>query len=174
MGQLLEGLAEAIKNANRTSRKVGLLLMDLDHFARINDTLGHDTGDRIIKEISQRLQAVVRPGQTLARFSGDEFVIVLPDTPGPESVRQLANEIANQINIPITLGKQDIHLTTSIGIALYPQDGQDPETLLQYADQALFSAKESGRDQISMSTTVLQVSSPSHTSIFMSMTFSTP
>jgi diguanylate cyclase (GGDEF)-like protein/PAS domain S-box-containing protein len=141
-------LNQAIMQARRKQRHVGVLFLDLDRFKLLNDTLGHDTGDYILKDVARRLTACVREVDTVSREGGDEFVVVLPDLERPENARIVADKILREFSRPVEIGGQDIHLTTSIGIAHYPNDATDVNHLLKHADSAMYQAKDSGRNTV--------------------------
>ncbi len=126
-----------------------LLYIDLDHFKHINDSLGHQTGDAVLKEAARRLVHCVRRDDTVSRQGGDEFVVLLPRLSDPRHAARVAKKIIESIEKPIRLHGQDLHLSTSIGIALYPQDSTDPVELTKQADTALYHAKHSGRGRYS-------------------------
>ena len=127
-------------NAERQKCSFVLFLMDLDFFKEINDTLGHAAGDRLLIEVSKRIQNITRKSDTLARLGGDEFSILLPDT-NKESASKVTHAIIDAINTPIMIDNQKVNIGISIGIVSYPEDGKDIETLLQYADMAMYNAK---------------------------------
>jgi diguanylate cyclase (GGDEF)-like protein/PAS domain S-box-containing protein len=141
-------LNQAIMQARRKQRHVGVLFLDLDRFKLLNDTLGHDTGDYILKDVARRLTSCVREVDTVSREGGDEFVVVLPDLERPESARIVADKILREFGKPVEIGGQDIHITTSIGISHYPSDATDVNHLLKHADSAMYQAKDSGRNTV--------------------------
>jgi len=134
--------------ARRKQRHVGVLFLDLDRFKLLNDTLGHDTGDYILKDVARRLTSCVREVDTVSREGGDEFVVVLPDLERPENASIVADKILREFARPVEIGGQDIHITTSIGIAHYPNDATDVNHLLKHADSAMYQAKDSGRNTV--------------------------
>ena len=143
---LLEDRADiAISQAKRNKKKVAMMFIDLDNFKQINDVYGHKTGDALLKELSKTLQSVLRPYDTLARWGGDEFVILLPDQKSREDVRVIADKLMRALNTKL-LPDKDIQTTMSIGIAMYPGDADSTESLLVQADKALFYAKSRGRN----------------------------
>ena len=139
-------LRRAIDDADRDACLVAVLCLDLDHFKRINDTMGHGAGDAFVQATAKRLAACVRPDDTLARVSGDDFAIVLAHVAQVSDVARLARKIIDAVSAPLTLDGQELSLTSSIGIALYPFDGKTPDALLKNADTALHRAKERGRN----------------------------
>ena len=142
---LQERMRLAIEQAKRTKGRVGVLMVDLDHFKRINDSLGHDVGDQLLLNVSKQLDGCVRTGDTVARTGGDEFVIVLPQIAGRDDARKVAANILESLSEPVTLANHELHVSPSIGICLYPEDGDDARTLLKSADTAMYHAKAMGR-----------------------------
>jgi diguanylate cyclase (GGDEF)-like protein/PAS domain S-box-containing protein len=145
-------LALSINRARRSGRSLAVMFIDLDHFKSVNDTLGHTAGDELLLEMSQRLRNCVREDDTVARLGGDEFTIILSELRHPEDAAQVAQKILEAVQPPITLSGMPIELSASIGIALYPVDGFDVETLLRNADSAMYRAKESGRNNYQLCT----------------------
>jgi diguanylate cyclase (GGDEF)-like protein/PAS domain S-box-containing protein len=141
-------LTQAIMNARRKQRHVAVLFLDLDRFKVVNDTLGHDTGDFILKDVARRLVSCVREVDTVSREGGDEFVIILPDLDVPESARVVADKILRELARPIEIGGHEIHVTPSIGISHYPNDATDVTQLLKHADNAMYQAKDAGRNTV--------------------------
>ncbi len=139
-------LHHALANARRHNRFVALMLLDLDHFKRINDTMGHEAGDSLLREIGWRLQQGVREGDTVSRLGGDEFALVFPDIGEIQHVVQLAQNVRSQFATPVTINGREIFCEASIGVALYPADTEDADSLLRFADSAMYHAKESGRN----------------------------
>lgn len=137
-------LDQALHRAGRNGGKVGILFLDLDKFKPINDLLGHDTGDLILQELAQRLQGCIRKSDTVARLGGDEFTIILPEIDQPEAAIHLAEKILDAIAEPFFPKNIECRLAASIGLSLYPEHGQDRETLLKKADCAMYQAKEEG------------------------------
>ncbi|MDZ7750314.1 MAG: EAL domain-containing protein [Gammaproteobacteria bacterium] len=127
-----------------------LLFVDIDNFKRVNDELGHSFGDEILRIVANRLQAAVRQSDVVCRLGGDEFVIVLPDLTDVARTEAIAGKILTQLQSPITSGDHEIGLTASIGISFYPKDGEDFESLFQYADVALYDAKGMGKNGYSL------------------------
>jgi diguanylate cyclase (GGDEF)-like protein len=142
-----EQLALAIANAHRNQTQMAAIFLDLDCFKNINDTLGHSTGDRILRLFGKRLNSCLREGDTIARWGGDEFTILLPYIKNVEEVAKLAERLLREIKQPFEVGEHKLYIKSSLGIAIYPQDGEDPETLLKNADAALYRGKEQGRDR---------------------------
>jgi diguanylate cyclase (GGDEF)-like protein len=138
-------LDRALTHAERNNTNVVLMFLDLDHFKAINDSLGHDAGDQLLKQVGQRLVSCLRKEDTIARLGGDEFTIVLNDIERPDKAAKLAQKIIDVMSRSFSLEGLEIFVTTSIGIAAYPNCGSDASTLIKNADAALYSAKESGR-----------------------------
>jgi diguanylate cyclase (GGDEF)-like protein/PAS domain S-box-containing protein len=143
---LFDRLEQAIPRVRWQKRLVAVLFLDLDNFKQINDTLGHNTGDLLLKAVGERLTRFVRQGDTVARLGGDEFVLVLADLAKAEDVPQIAQKILDGLSKPFDLEGVEIFTGASIGITLDPTDGEDPETLLKNADAAMYKAKEQGRN----------------------------
>jgi diguanylate cyclase (GGDEF)-like protein/PAS domain S-box-containing protein len=141
-------LNQAIMSARRKQRHVAVLFLDLDRFKVVNDTLGHDTGDFILKDVARRLSSCVREGDTVSREGGDEFVMILPDLERPEHARVVADKIVKELERPVEIGGHEIHVTPSIGISHYPNDATDVHQLLKHADNAMYQAKDAGRNTI--------------------------
>jgi diguanylate cyclase (GGDEF)-like protein len=140
-------LGAEISRASRQGRLLGLIFLDLDNFKRVNDSLGHPAGDGLLKDVSRRLMGCLRPDDTVARYGGDEFVILSGDLGSIEHVLVVMNKLRNTFELPFRIGNRDIFISFSAGIALYPGDGRDEETLIKNADTALFRAKAKGRSQ---------------------------
>jgi diguanylate cyclase (GGDEF)-like protein len=132
--------------AQRFVRSIGVVFLDIDHFKFVNDSLGHNTGDKLLQNVAERLTETVRDGDTVARLGGDEFILILNDQPGQEVIYRAMQRIMSRIAEPIDLDGQELMVTCSAGISLYPQDGPDVETLLKNADAAMYQAKEKGRN----------------------------
>lgn len=144
---LFERLADAISQPLSDRRNVGLLLCGLDRFKLINDTLGHQCGDQLLKTIAQRLQQTIRSNDTVARIGGDEFAIVMPGITDPDEIKVMAERVIDSISGPMDLEEHEVFLSLSLGISLYPFDGVDPLTLLRSADIALCQSKDRGKNQ---------------------------
>ncbi len=143
---LHDRVAVAIEHAKRNNRTMAVMLLDLDHFKQINDSLGHSVGDVVLKEVAARLRATVRQSDTVARMGGDEFCVVLSDVDGRSESTMVAQKIVEAVQPAIRAGERELHVTASVGIALYPSDGADLAALLQNADIAMYDAKKHGRD----------------------------
>jgi diguanylate cyclase (GGDEF)-like protein len=146
---LMERLWQALEQARRNQRITGVLLLDLDRFKTVNDSLGHGQGDELLCEVATRLSQSVREGDTVARLGGDEFVVLLADVGHVEDIRSVAEKILVAMAHPMALGPRMLSVTTSLGIAIFPKDGETPEALLQYADAAMYQAKELGGNALS-------------------------
>jgi diguanylate cyclase (GGDEF)-like protein/PAS domain S-box-containing protein len=142
----IDRLQQALIRAHWHKRVVGVMFLDLDRFKNINDTLGHDTGDRLLKALATRLRDSVREGDTVARLGGDEFAILLEDVAHVEDISGVARKVLNAFAAPFVLGEHEFYITTSIGVSLYPNDGADATTLLKHADTAMYRAKDLGRN----------------------------
>jgi diguanylate cyclase (GGDEF)-like protein/PAS domain S-box-containing protein len=143
----LEQLRRALDTARRNGTRVAILFCDLDDFKDVNDTLGHDRGDLLLKQIAGRLSACIRKGDTLSRLGGDEFTLLLPATSGDKEAVTVARKIKRQMARPFDLDGHEVYSTPSIGIAIYPEDGGDVSTLLKHADMAMYVAKSKGRNR---------------------------
>ncbi len=145
-------LSQNLTHARRTGKPLAVMFVDLDHFKSINDTLGHTAGDELLLEMARRLRGCVREDDTVARLGGDEFTIILSELRHPEDAVTVAEKIIKAVQKSITIGGMPIDVSASIGIALYPVDGNDPESLLRNADSAMYRAKESGRNTYQLCT----------------------
>ena len=143
---LIDRLTQSIEKAHRTGTGLAILFLDLDHFKEINDSLGHSIGDQLLKSVSLRLQQSVRKEDTVARLGGDEFTILIEQLNDSMAASSLAEKILDAFRTPQRIQDQDLSITASIGISLYPADGEDTETLLRNADAAMYRAKYEGRN----------------------------
>lgn len=146
--RLMDRLSEALLRAQRNGSRVVVIFIDLDNFKDVNDSLGHKAGDKVLKTVAKRMAKCVRATDTVARFGGDEFVIVLNDAPEQLDPAHVVRKVREQISEPILADGQLLHVSCSIGVTAYPDDGTDAETLLANADAAMYSAKERGRDRV--------------------------
>jgi diguanylate cyclase (GGDEF)-like protein/PAS domain S-box-containing protein len=144
---LRDRLHHAIAHAQRSGQQLAVLFLDLDHFKTINDSLGHAAGDDLLKIVATRLKTSVRETDTVARLGGDEFVVLLEYLDHEEVAITVAQKILKALAQPFRLEKHEYSVTTSIGVALFPNDGEDPETLLENADTAMYRAKAEGRNK---------------------------
>ena len=142
-------LERDLKHAARTSAQLGLLFIDLDHFKAVNDNYGHDTGDFLLRLAADRIRSCVRETDTVARLGGDEFTVILQDLNGAGQVELIAGKILKELDSSFQIFNHSVHISSSIGIALFPKDANDPDQLVKHADQALYVAKNAGRNQFS-------------------------
>jgi diguanylate cyclase (GGDEF)-like protein/PAS domain S-box-containing protein len=138
-------LGIALHLAKRNKNKVGIVMLDLDTFKEVNDTHGHDIGDILLKAAAERLSETLRKGDTVARFGGDEFVLIFPEMDIIEDMIQIVHKIIDSFHKPFLIDTHQLFITTSIGIAIYPNDGIDERNLLKNADIAMYQAKKAGR-----------------------------
>jgi diguanylate cyclase (GGDEF)-like protein/PAS domain S-box-containing protein len=143
--------------SHRSGRPMGLMLIDLDRFKEVNDSLGHDTGDILLIEAARRITSCVRESDTVARLGGDEFTVILSELDNTESIEQIAKTIIDTLAEPFRLGPDDAFISASIGVTLYPQDTRELDVLFKNADQAMYAAKSAGRNRFSYFTPDLQV-----------------
>ena len=139
-------LEQAISKARRHKEEIAIFFIDLDHFKEINDTLGHEMGDEVLKFFAKRLKDSVRTEDTIARMGGDEFMVIMENLQSADAISVVANKIVSIVKEPIVLGENTLHLGTSIGISVYPHNGETSEVLLKNADSAMYKAKNEGRD----------------------------
>ena len=141
-------VAQEISAARRSGDRLGLFFIDLDHFKPINDQLGHEAGDILLQDVARRLTACVRESDTVARLGGDEFVVLLREVQQPEDAAAVADKIREALREPFDLGGHAATITASIGIALFPEHGEEVDALSRHADRAMYQAKEAGRDTV--------------------------
>lgn len=144
-GLVQDRIQQAIASARRSGAQFAVMFIDLDKFKSINDTLGHDVGDRLLQMVAHRLTGALRAGDTVGRQGGDEFIVLLASLSAAEDSALVAKKILGVLSAPFTINGQDLRSDGSIGIAVYPQDGDDVETLLKNSDTAMYHAKEAGR-----------------------------
>ncbi|MET0071439.1 MAG: EAL domain-containing protein [Candidatus Thiodiazotropha sp.] len=142
----MDRLAQLLKVASRDASMVAILFLDLDGFKRVNDTLGHETGDRLLVQAAGRLQSAVRDGDSVCRLGGDEFIVLLRNLAELRDAKTVATGLIAQFRHPFKLDERELVVTTSIGIAVYPNDGKTPTELLRNADTAMYHSKEQGRN----------------------------
>jgi diguanylate cyclase (GGDEF)-like protein len=147
---LLDRIKQSLSSAERHNNLLAVAFVDLDNFQNINNSLGHDIGDQVLQNVAQRLARCVRESDTIARIGSDEFVVSLPNIHSNVDLYQIAKKMLNAIAAPIEMSGRDLHLTASIGIALFPEHGKDAETLIGKADIAMQSAKRLGRNRHQM------------------------
>ncbi len=153
---LNERIGHALTESARRREHLCLMFLDLDHFKNINDTLGHTIGDQLLVILAGRMRLTTRDQDTVARFGGDEFIVLLPNTDARGAVR-VAEKLLHAISQPVFVGSHELGVTPSIGIAVYPEDGQDADSLSQHADVAMYRAKSRGRNGFQFFTTEMQV-----------------
>jgi diguanylate cyclase (GGDEF)-like protein/PAS domain S-box-containing protein len=139
-------LHQAISHARRNGGLVALMFIDLDRFKMVNDSFGHVMGDTLLKQVAARLSNCLRDTDTVARLGGDEFTIMLPDATNAQVVGEVAQRILSEFTRPFNDGEQEMYVSASIGISLFPRDGANPDELVKHADTAMYSAKDSGRN----------------------------
>ncbi len=144
---LTDRITQAIHAAKRRSAKLAILFFDIDHFKRVNDTLGHEVGDQLLKILSTRLKNCIRGADTLSRQGGDEFVVLLPELQEDAVPAEMAQKILEAVKLPIQIHPHELSVTASIGIAVYPDDGDSVDELTRHADAAMYHAKSAGRNQ---------------------------
>ncbi|MES9847842.1 MAG: EAL domain-containing protein [Candidatus Thiodiazotropha sp.] len=153
----MDRLSQLLKEASRDESKVAILFLDLDGFKRVNDTLGHETGDRLLVQAAERLKTAVRDGDSVCRLGGDEFVVLLRNLAELADARKVARNLILQFRYPFSLDERELVVTTSIGIAVYPSDGVTPTELLRNADTAMYHSKEQGRNTFNFFTTEMNL-----------------
>ena len=139
-------LGQLIHLAKRNQHKVATLFLDLDGFKQINDTLGHDAGDQLLQEVAKRLQEIIRASDTVARIGGDEFTFALNNIGSDENAALMAGKVIAALSVPFDLKGQPCHVGGSIGVSIYPDDAKDIEGLIKHADEAMYLAKQSGKN----------------------------
>jgi diguanylate cyclase (GGDEF)-like protein len=145
---LRQRLAQSIENARRKRGMVAVVFLDIDHFKVINDSLGHSMGDALLKTVADRLSWSVRETDTVSRLGGDEFVVVLTDQTDLQHVLRVTQKLADAISQDVAIKSHQVTVTTSVGVSVFPQDGEDGETLMKHADAAMYRAKSEGRNNI--------------------------
>lgn len=145
-------LTLALAQAHRNNEKMAVLFLDLDYFKLVNDMLGHAVGDNVLKEVTGKIALCLRESDTIARLGGDEFTILLPKVSHEEDAAKVAQKIIQSFQHPWILCEKEFHITVSIGIAFYPEDGEDADTLLRHADTAMYRAKDQGRNNYQLYT----------------------
>lgn len=152
---LKDRVHQAIQQARRQQEQVAVFFLDLDGFKLVNDTLGHAAGDSLLCQVGDRFTTMLRSEDTVARQGGNEFIILLPKLPSEQQAAQVAQKLLATLNDPFLINKQEVYLTASLGIALYPVDGEEPEILIQHADMAMYQVKEEGRNHYNFYTQAL-------------------
>lgn len=135
-----------IEHAIRDKNRLAVMLLDLDGFKEINDLLGHDAGDEVLRTVARRLEAILRKSDTVARLGGDEFLVLLPALPSAEDAGTSARKMIQALAAPLEIQGQNVGIKGSLGIAIFPDDGDNPETLVKHADMAMYLAKGEGGD----------------------------
>jgi diguanylate cyclase (GGDEF)-like protein len=143
---LTDRLTQAIALSRRHGNKVALLFLDLDLFKRVNDSLGHVMGDKLLQSVAQRLTACVCTSDSVCRLGGDEFVVLLSEIEHVDAAAQCAEKLLTAVAIPHLIGGLEVHVTVSVGISVCPDDGRDAEAMLKNADTAMYDAKKMGRN----------------------------
>ncbi|MGO4998904.1 EAL domain-containing protein [Oceanisphaera sp. W20_SRM_FM3] len=154
--RLLEDrLDHALRHAHRNQQRLAVLFIDLDHFKQVNDSLGHASGDELLLEVSKRMATHLREDDTLARFGGDEFIVLLPDVADADAITAVARRLLDAVGQPVSLSNQRFRVGCSLGISIYPDDANSAEQLLQHADAAMYRAKQEGRNSYRLYSTSL-------------------
>lgn len=153
----LDHVSQALVHARRSGGMLALLFLDIDHFKTINDSLGHAVGDQLLQTFAKRLSTCLRQGDAVARFGGDEFAVMQCDVACEDQVGAVAQKALHAVARPYILKNDELSITASVGIAVYPTDGQDAVTLLRHADRAMYSAKKQGRNRYHMYTRAMGV-----------------
>ena len=151
---LLDRIDQALARAKWHQRHVAVLFLDTDRFKVINDSLGHDIGDQVLKVMAQRLLACVRDGDTVARLGGDEFAVILNDVASEDDIQGVARKLLAEVGLPFHIHGRELYVTTSIGVSRFPLDGGDGQTLLKKADVAMYNAKAKGRNNYRLYTSI--------------------
>ncbi|SEK81042.1 diguanylate cyclase/phosphodiesterase with PAS/PAC sensor(s) [Nitrosovibrio tenuis] len=144
---LADRLKSAIADAARYSHRLALLFVDLDRFKLVNDSLGHEIGDQLLKNVAKRMQSTVRATDTISRVGGDEFIVLLSQVPSAEVPARIAEKLINVVSKPYRIEGHELTVTASVGISVYPDDGRDEGSLMRNADASMYSAKEAGRNR---------------------------
>jgi len=142
----LELIRFELEESRRSRKKMGLLFLDLDRFKGVNDSLGHEAGDELLKTVAVRLGSAIRKSDTVARIGGDEFSILLAGITRPEDIAEIVRKILDAFGKPCVIAGREFHITTSMGISVYPDDSDEIDILFRYADIALYRAKNRGRN----------------------------
>jgi diguanylate cyclase (GGDEF)-like protein len=145
---LNERLGQAILRAQRDKTHLALMYFDLDKFKPVNDTFGHEVGDLLLQSVARRVLACVRASDTVARIGGDEFVVLLPTLELDQDAQGVAEKIRQALEQPFEIAGQAFDVSTSLGLAIYPEHGQDAQTLTRHADEAMYLAKKQGRNRV--------------------------
>lgn len=162
-------LQQAILQTKNTDKILAVLFLDLDAFKMINDTMGHDLGDQLLKELSVRLRDVLYPTDMVSRFGGDEFIVLANNLTNPDEVKLIAEKILGVFKKPFKLNNHESYVTASIGIALYPIDGEDKDVLIKNADLAMYKAKAKGRNQYEICTALMKITMAKNVELYNSL-----
>lgn len=154
--QITKVLIQLMANARRTGHRIGLLFLDLDHFKNVNDALGHDIGDLLLKSVADRIKQTIRESDFVARLGGDEFAIVLNEVPHPQSAGEVAQKLLDKVVLPHYIEDHEVLVSCSVGIALYESGNQAVSDLLKAADSAMYQAKRKGRNQFAFFSETLE------------------
>jgi diguanylate cyclase (GGDEF)-like protein/PAS domain S-box-containing protein len=149
-------LDKEVQSAKRSGKPLALMFIDLDRFKEVNDLLGHDAGDKLLRECANRIRSCVRAADTVARLGGDEFTVILPDLESRAHVEDIAQKILRVLAHPFDIGQERVHVSGSIGITVYPEDATDPDRMVRNADQAMYVSKNAGRNQFHFFTRSMQ------------------
>jgi diguanylate cyclase (GGDEF)-like protein len=142
----MELIRFGLEEASRDKKKMGFLFLDLDRFKGVNDTLGHEAGDELLKTVAVRLKSAVRKADAVARIGGDEFCILLAGIAGREDITEIVRKVLAAMREKCVIAGREFHITTSMGVSIYPDDSDDIDTLFRYADIAMYRAKDQGRN----------------------------
>jgi len=159
---LKDRLDHALRHAKRSKSRVAVIFIDLDHFKNINDSMGHSVGDEFLKKVSERLQEAIRSDDTLARISGDEFVLMIENSQAVNNTTNVLNKIVDEFRVPFELERHQVLITCSIGVSIFPEDGQSSEELIKNADAAMYRAKDEGRNTYEFYTPEMTESAQEH------------
>jgi len=159
---LIDRLEQAIREAHRHNNMVGVIFIDLDNFKTVNDTLGHDFGDELLQSAAMRIRTSLRDSDTVARLGGDEFIVLITNPDSPSDVAVVAQKIIQSMCIPFVISGHTFHITCSIGMSIYPRDGQDSGVLLRTADEALYQVKKEGRNRSAFHTPEMHAAAIEH------------
>jgi diguanylate cyclase (GGDEF)-like protein/PAS domain S-box-containing protein len=143
---LTDRITQALSIAKRKNSRIAILYLDIDHFKKVNDTLGHEVGDQLLMALSHKFKACLREMDTISRQGGDEFVVLLTEFDSPGTPANIANKLLEETNTALQVGLHELNVSASIGIAMYPEDGGNPDTLMRNADAAMYYAKSLGRN----------------------------
>ena len=146
-------LNQELARARRRNGRFAMVFLDLDHFKQVNDSFGHDVGDQVLRQIAGRLRDSVRAADTVGRIGGDEFVVLMAQLSDSDSILALAEKLRAVLRRPLLVDGHEMNISCSIGVAVYPEDGDDAVALTKGADDAMYHAKEAGRDCVRLSNT---------------------